>query len=215
MSSRYSSITKMSIARYSARFASLGEDVKSLGWGSVEQQTYRFSRALNIIDGREKTFLDIGCGFGDMLGYAKDIGYPIKKYTGWDINEEFINVARSRYPNETFEVVDLSAENYRHDHMAQIGSMLGVLNFNLGEVSRNIEYSKFMIKTAFGLVSETLVVDFLSSYTTPSYEPESFVFYHKPEEMLQYALELSPNVELIHSYQPIPQKEFMLVLSHV
>ena len=215
MSNKYSSITKSAIARYSARFASLGVDVKSLGWGSVEQQSYRFSCALNAINGRDKTFLDIGCGFGDMREYANRIGYPIKKYTGWDINDEFINVARSNYPSDTFNVADLSAGDCKHDHVAQMGIMLGLLNFNLGCASKNIEYSQFMIKTAFGLVSESLVVDFLSSHTAPTYEPESFVFYHEPEEMLKYALELTSNVQLIHDYQPIPQKEFMLVLSHV
>ena len=72
-----------------------------------------------------------------------------------------------------------------------------------------------MIKKAFSAVSETLVVDFLSLYRIPDYPKEDFVFYHDPSEMLAFALELTPNVRLIHDYEAIPQKEFTLVLEHV
>ena len=91
--------------------------------------------------------------------------------------------------------------------------MLGLLNFNLSGTCGNVDYSMMMIEKAFSCVKETLVVDFLSSHTDPNYEKEDFVFYHNPEEMLKFTLELTPNVSLFHDYPPIPQKEFMLILN--
>ena len=57
-----------------------------------------------------------------------------------------------------------------------------------------------------------LIVDFLSFKTTSDYKKEDFVFYHKPDEILKFALSLSENVVLKHNYAPIPQKEFMLFI---
>ena len=91
--------------------------------------------------------------------------------------------------------------------------MLGVLNFNLKDKANNLEYSKLAITNAFSHVDETLIVDFLSSKLTSEYPKEDFVFYHNPIDMLEFALTLTDNVKLIHNYMPIPQKEFMLILS--
>jgi hypothetical protein len=57
-----------------------------------------------------------------------------------------------------------------------------------------------------------LVVDFLSTYRTPDYPQEDFIFYHDPKIMLDFALNLSANVVLKHNYAAIPQKEFMLFI---
>ena len=42
-------ISDQTIDRYSKRFDQLGENVKSLGWGSLEQQNDRFDNLLKNI----------------------------------------------------------------------------------------------------------------------------------------------------------------------
>ena len=69
-----------------------------------------------------------------------------------------------------------------------------------------------MIKNALSLVKEALIVDFISTRKDSDYPEEDFIFYHNPAKVLKFALELTPNVQLIHDYSPIPQKEFMLIL---
>lgn len=91
--------------------------------------------------------------------------------------------------------------------------MLGVLNFNLKDQVDNLAYSKQAIANAFSHIDETLIVDFLSTNLTSDYPKEDFVFYHDPLEMLEFALTLTDNVKLVHDYLPIPQKEFILILS--
>jgi len=209
-------ITEETIKRYSDRFSKLGENVKSLGWGTREQQAYRFSQTV-FSDFGSKTILDIGCGFCDYYSFLKEIGNAPAKYIGWDINEDLLQVARKRFGTD--EKVEIRNESIagitgkNGQDTAHIGVMLGVLNFNLRNKGiDNYNYSKLLITNAFKLVNEVLIVDFLSSYRTPEYAPEDFVFYHDPAVMLDFALNLSSNAVLKHNYDPIPQKEFMLFI---
>jgi predicted alpha/beta hydrolase len=59
-------IYEETVERYSNRYKKLGYDVKTLGWGSVEQQEYRFSQTLDI-DFKDKSIVDIGCGFLETI----------------------------------------------------------------------------------------------------------------------------------------------------
>lgn len=209
-----SKIAKSTVTRYSDRFKNLGRNVRTLGWGSDEQQRYRFEQVLRSIPLEGKSVLDIGCGFGDLLSCCLDAGCKPVNYIGWDINPELIAEAKKLHPSSTFTVLNL-ADKTTVSPVADVGVMLGVLNFNFKDDYDNKSFTKMMIEKAFSAVSESLVVDFLSVYRTPDYPEEDFVFYHDPAEMLAYALELTPNARLLHDYAPIPQKEFMLVLDHV
>jgi len=207
-------ISKATLARYSERYHKLGKHVHTLGWGSEEQQYYRFTQVLRAAVLEGKSVLDIGCGFGDFLSSCSDAGCGLEHYTGWDINPDLVSEAKQQHPNSSFAVLNL-AEQEELTPVAEVGVMLGVLNLNFKEAYDNMVFSKMMIEKAFSAVSETLVVDFLSLYHTPDYPEEDFVFYHDPAEMLAFALELTSNARLFHDYAPIPQKEFMLVLEHV
>lgn len=208
------SIAVSTVERYSERYNKFGRHVHTLGWGSVDQQNYRFSQVFRAVGLEGKSVLDIGCGFGDFLSNCSSLRCEVSSYTGWDINPDLIAEAKKLHNNHTFSVLNL-ADVDDLAPVAEVGIMLGVLNLNFKKTYDNITYSKMMIKKAFAAVSETLVVDFLSLYRTPDYPEEDFVFYHNPADMLAYALELTPNVRLLHDYSPIPQKEFMLVLEHV
>lgn len=207
------------IKRYSDRFYKLGKDIKTLGWGSIEQQQYRFKQTLSSgVEFDKKVVLDIGCGFGDYLHFLitnLNEDRLMKSYLGFDLNPDLINEARKHMPKKlevNFDVVDILKKK-SESPIANIGVMLGVLNFNLKDKANNLEYSKLAITNAFSHVDETLIVDFLSSKLTSEYPKEDFVFYHNPIDMLEFALTLTDNVKLIHNYMPIPQKEFMLILS--
>ena len=219
MKKTFEEISIKMIERYSDRFYKLGKDVKTLGWGSTEQQEYRFSQTLlNGIEFNEKSILDIGCGFGDYLHFLmrnfnqKEI---LSSYSGYDLNPDLIQEAKKNVPRGievSFKVVDI-LKNKSTVPIANIGVMLGVLNFNLKDQVDNLAYSKQAIANAFSHIDETLIVDFLSTNLTSDYPKEDFVFYHDPLEMLEFALTLTDNVKLVHDYLPIPQKEFILILS--
>lgn len=213
---RLARISQQTVERYSGRYRTMGYDVKTLGWGTAEQQQYRFGRTLTggiRFDG--KSVLDIGCGFGDYRDFLRRQGVSISRYIGWDINQDLVEEARRRHAAEAdvrFEQYDLARSPLPREPVADIGIMLGVLNFNLKETLDNYDYSRMTIEKAFRLVRDALVVDFLSTRMTETYPKEDFVFYHRPEAMLEIALSLSPDVVLKHDYAPIPQKEGMLFI---
>lgn len=204
-------IEEQTIARYSQRFSTLGESHRTLGWGSREQQFYRFDCVLDSVNCCDRTILDIGCGFGDLLGHIQQKNISIRQYIGVDINPDFINLATQKYPNakflthSPFEVCDQTV-------LGDITVMLGLLNFKQSALDNWI-YARQMLEQAFALTRETLVVDFLSSKLTSDYPPEDFVYYYDPAKALSLALELTPYVSLKHDYLPIPQREFMLILN--
>ncbi|UOG35411.1 class I SAM-dependent methyltransferase [Leptospira noguchii] len=216
--SKWSQVTKNAVERYNNRYEKLGKDVKSLGWGDKKQQIYRFEQVLSNVDLINKNILDIGCGFSDFLSYIQEKNIMFSKYTGWDINKKFLNenkILENHFV--TFENQDISnlqesdlVELKKANH--QVLLMLGLLNFRLNEGEMNYEYSFDLIRNAFAITSEMLVVDFLSSKIIDQYPKENFVFYHSPSKVLDFALEITPNVILKHNYVPIPQKEFMLFL---
>lgn len=53
---------------------------------------------------KDKTVLDLGCGYGWYTQYLSSIG---GKVTGCDGSSKMINLARSNYPECTFEIVDM------------------------------------------------------------------------------------------------------------
>ncbi|MCW7482139.1 class I SAM-dependent methyltransferase [Leptospira kanakyensis] len=216
MDNKIVEISNQMIERYSRRYLEMGYDVKTLGWGSVEQQQFRFCQTFSGFEfKKETTLLDIGCGFGDFLSYILGKNLNLGYYTGWDINPDLINEAKKIWGNKSeicsFDVKNLS-EIEVSSPVADIVIMLGLLNLNLEGKFDNYEYSKRLIKKAFSCSKDLLVVDFLSGNRTPEYPKEDFVFYHDPVKMLEFAFSLTDNVVLKHDYAPIPQKEFMLFI---
>lgn len=209
----YTDISQQTIDRYNNRLLKFGKDIKTLGWGSKEQQDYRFLNIVTTIELSEKCILDIGCGFGDFFTFLEQNSNTVKHYTGWDLNPELLKQANHRdNPIVDYDIKDISNEIYENGKKYDVGIMLGLLNFKLKSEQINYEYSKHLIQNAFATVKEVLVVDFLSTNLTADYPKEDFVFYHDPVKMLEFALTLTPNVVLKHNYSPIPQKEFMLFI---
>ncbi len=207
---KHSEIDRQTVERYSKRYLVHGESPLTVGWGSSEQQQYRFARALECADFAARTVLDVGCGFGDFFAFLRTRRVPIGKYVGIDINPEFIAVATKKYASAEFACASLiDAEEGRF--ASDIVVMLGLLNFKQ-EVLENPRYSRDMVTKGYSLCRETLIADFLSVRITDDYPKEDFVYYYDPRKVLELGLELSPNVVLKHDYRPIPQREMMLVV---
>jgi SAM-dependent methyltransferase len=210
-SSDFKSISEATIRRYSERYQQYLHDIKTLGWGSTEMQEYRFQQAINKLDLSNKSVLDIGCGFGDLFNYLNKNDFPFDKYIGWDINPDLIENTLIKEGNVELDVFDIALKK-PEKQVADIGMMFGLLNWKLENEEKNFTYSMQLIKNAFEAVSETLVIDFLSTNYYSGYPVEDFVFYHDPAIMIKKVTEISNNFEIVHNYDPIPQKEFMLFI---
>lgn len=209
----FTDIANQTVERYTGRLNRLGEDVKALGWGSDLQQFLRFKNFCEAVDLNDISLLDIGCGFGDLLDYLRKEKIKLKSYTGWDINDKFVNIANQKYASEKarfdqFDILNSSPTKIS----ANVCVMLGLLNYNYKSKEINMSMTKKMINNAFSAIDHCLYVDFLSLHRDESYPEENAVFYHDPSEMIKIALSITSNVKLLHNYAPIPQKEFALVI---
>lgn len=200
------------VARYSERFHKFGVDPRTLGWDNNQNQNQRFLTAIKSVDVNGKSILDVGCGFSDFYSFLKE--YYGKEsafsYSGIDINPDLINECRVRFPDAQYEVRNILVQ----PHVANawdVVTMFGLLNYKIPDYD-NLSYAKDFIATAFTIAKDYLIVDMLSSKKNINYPSEDFVIYHEPAVMLDYALSLTPYVKVIHSGEPIPQKEFILIL---
>lgn len=210
------SISESLVQRYSNRYRELGDSIRTLGWGSTEQQRYRFAMSLSLLGNTAgKKIVDVGCGFGDFFRFLIESGVEFESYLGVDINEDLLGQARQKCndPRATFERINILTEPPA-EPLGDILVMFGILNFHLKEKMNNLDYTRLFVKNAFSLARDRLIFDFISTHRTPSYPAEDFIYYHDPVEILAFCFELTPRVSLKHDYLPIPQREGMIALSH-
>jgi len=76
--------------------------VRGLGWGNKKSQQRRFRELTYIFKNDWAAHvLDVGCGYGDLLGYLKKRDIKVH-YTGMDFMEEMVREARARHPSIMF-----------------------------------------------------------------------------------------------------------------
>ena len=79
-------------------------DYGKVAWGTQANQIKNYKLiAKNINSG--DSILDFGCGLGDLIGYLTNNNINISNYTGVDINNNFIKLAKNKYPNYNFSLI--------------------------------------------------------------------------------------------------------------
>lgn len=179
---------------YNLHFRKFGERPEALRW-TPQGQLRRYHTLLDIApDLTDHKILDYGCGLGDFYKFLRRRGIKVR-YTGIDINENFINAAKARYPECTFRVMDIDEdplEEY-YDYIF----ICGVFNLRVPGVDDDMKRTLF---TLFKNCNKGLALNALSSHT-PVKDPE--LHFTNPENTLQFAVEnLSPSVALIHDRIP-------------
>lgn len=189
---------------YKKRYDKFGVSPQSLGW-TKGKQDIRFDVLLSGLSCDQASFLDVGCGFGD-LNKALEKRTMRYDYLGLDIVEEFLNKGSDIYGNDNRGFVNgdfLSMTFDQHfDHI--IAS--GIFAFTLTDMD-NYDYIKKMLTKMFSLCTQSVSVDFLSNQV--NFEREGN-FYTSPAKVLEIAFELTRNVSIRHDYMPF---EFSLRLN--
>jgi 2-polyprenyl-3-methyl-5-hydroxy-6-metoxy-1,4-benzoquinol methylase len=180
---------------YNRHLKDFGDSPQAVRW-TPEGQLKRY-KTLTEIAGNftGKTVLDFGCGKGDFYGFMKRKGISFV-YSGIDINENLIGLARSKYPETEFIVLDI--EEAGLNRIFDIIFICGVFNLRVAGIEESM---KNVLKKLFSLCREAFHVNLLTYYI-PQRDVE--LFYVKPEEMLQFVItELSRSVTLMHTKEDI------------
>jgi SAM-dependent methyltransferase len=181
---------------YRQRWREFGYDTRSLGIGSRASQEARFQVLAGIGDLRGASVLDVGCGFGDLLGFLEERNVSVR-YTGIDIQPAFIEEARRRHPASEFLCAGI--EEFPPDHRFDYVLVSGT--FNVRFRNDQEEWVFRMIARMFGMAERGVGINLLSTY----YDEGHFradMFYCPPERAFALAHEVSHWVVLRHDYLP-------------
>ncbi|GIP19110.1 SAM-dependent methyltransferase [Paenibacillus montaniterrae] len=185
------------IERYEDRYSKYGYSPITLGWDKGKQ-FIRFDILLDYFDLDNRTFLDIGCGFGDLCFYLNQ-KVSAFQYLGVDIVPKLIEIANERYSNNTTMFLEgdfLNMEFMENSFDYVIGS--GIFNFKLQDVD-NYEYVYSIMKESFYVARHGVAFNFLSDQVDFHKE---ITFHSNPLKILEFAYSLSKNVVLRNDYMP-------------
>ena len=181
---------------YNFHLRKFGDRPEALRW-TPQGQLRRYHMLADIAppsDLNNSTVLDYGCGTGDFYRFLKRRGINVK-YTGVDINENFIELAKKKYPECEFRV--MCADDDDLDGFYDYIFICGVFNLRVPGVEDDL---KNALVTLFKHCNKGLALNALSSHT-PVKDPE--LHFTSPEEMVKFSLEnLSPSVALRHDRIP-------------
>ncbi len=166
-----------------------GDRPEAVRW-TAPGQVRHYQAMLDIGDIGGTKILDFGCGKGDFYQFLKEKGIAVE-YSGFDINEKLISVARLKYPDGNFRVFDIDKDVLEEEF--DYIFLCGVFNLRLqglDEVIRDA-LKKLFSRCRIGLAFNAL------SALNPNKDFE--LNYTSPEEMFAFAVkELSPFVSLRH-----------------
>ncbi|HEX2947792.1 MAG TPA: methyltransferase domain-containing protein [Clostridia bacterium] len=177
-----------------------------LGWESEKAQQLRFDAMLAKVDLNGKKLLDVGCGTGNLLEYIRSKGIKID-YTGVDILDQMIDIARSKKLGAEFVKADIFKENIFGDSSFDVIYTSGIFNLNLGN---NSEFLKNALDLFFRLSRETVVFNLLH---TASPDREDKYFYFHPEEVRELLAGYSHRIEKVEFVEAYLKNDFTVVCS--
>jgi ubiquinone/menaquinone biosynthesis C-methylase UbiE len=181
-------ISKKILGFHNKLFNEFSISEKSLGLGAG--QSIRFQVLNEIGDLRNSTILDVGCGFGDLYRFLEKKKLNVK-YHGVDINQNFIDIAKKRYPHGKFELRDIE----KNPFTKKFDYVFGAGIFSLA----SFKNAKPIIEEQFRICKKGVAIDFVSTYVTYK---DDYLFYTNPEKMFKFAKTLTKRVTLRHDYKP-------------
>ncbi len=166
-----------------------GDRPEAVGWSS-KGQILRHQAMLDVGDINNSKILDFGCGKGDFYRFLVERGIHIK-YTGFDINEKLVSLAKEKYPGVDFRVFDI--DNDILDEDFDFIFLCGVFNLKVEGIDETIK--KTLVRL-FQHCGTALAFNALSSHDP---EKDFELHYVSPEEIFTFTMKnLSPNVSLRH-----------------
>jgi SAM-dependent methyltransferase len=182
------------ISFYNKNLLMHGDRPEAVRWTS-EGQRLHYECLLEIDSSiAGSRVLDYGCGKGDLYQFLNDKSISVH-YTGFDINDKLISLARAKFPGCRFEVFDIEKDLLDEDF--DYIFLCGVFNLKVEGLHETI---KSTLKKLFDHCRIALAYNGLSAHNPRKDFELNYVF---PEEITEFAVkDLSPFVKLIHDRIP-------------
>ncbi len=163
-------------SHYEPRISSFRANHEILDWASPRTQRLRFEALLANVPLGGLSLLDVGCGLGDLYALTRERQIPVD-YTGVDILDKMIVLARKNHPEAHFVVADVFAANPFGAGAFDVVYCSGLFNLNLGN---NLEFLATALHRFLELSRQTVAFNMLHHRAVcgdPRY------FYHDPRHV--------------------------------
>jgi len=162
-------------------------DPKKVGWNNKYAQDSRFAALLAIGVKPGDKILDYGCGLGHLINFLQIKNIDVD-YTGIDINEKYIQIAKDIFTDSNLKVGDIEGENCVYDWALASG----VFTYGLTKEEIFGKISEILTKVSKGFAFNFLL------------KSEAFIEMgfncYDPHEMLSELKSQHQNVYLIQGY---------------
>ena len=206
-------ITSALREHYAATFQEHGPTIRGVDWGTDEARLdLRYEKMAAVIEAgpaEPPSLLDVGCGFGGLLGYLEQHGIPVV-YTGIDVVPRMVEHARQTFPEASWEVGDIFAfiPEKPFDYVVCNGILTQKLTATIPEMDA---FAERLIMKLFDLCRVGAAFNVMS--TEVNYMVDN-LYYRSPVELLAWCLaEVTPRVRLDHLYPPL--HEYTMYLGRI
>lgn len=193
-----------SIAVYRESFERHGRNPEALGWKSWEEQRLRFSALTSEIPSDTPLSIgDFGCGFGGLLPFLLELGYPIRRYVGVDACPEILKVAAESLSDLCAERgIELSLyDTLPPDVVTDWWVVSGT--FNVRGTTTDQEWEAFVLaqlSAMFGSASGGVSANFLSDHV--DFQQDG-LYYLAPDRLARFVRQHLTRYFIIrHDYMP-------------
>ncbi len=178
---------------YNKKFELFGNSIKTIGWSNRKDQYLRFEKLVYNYNFKNKTILDVGCGFGDFYKYLILKKRTNFQYIGLDISEKILIEAKNKIKKSNVTFINSDLLNFKHNKIDYSVSS-GALTY---EFKNSNEYAKKIIKKMYEISNISCSINFMSTYCDYKLKKNQ---HYSPEKIFKFAKSLSPKVNLIHDY---------------
>jgi len=196
--SRYENLITSSNEIFNKAAEMHGNSSQAVLWGDQKTQYMRFHELIKYIDlnNNKQSLLDVGCGNGELYKFLNFNGYR-GNYTGYDINQKLLALAKSRFPNIDVHCNDILHSDFVASPSFDYVLMSGVFNANIGQT---MTWVHEFIQAMFSLCSQGIIFNAISTHVTFK---DKELFYIAPEDLLTFCIRhLSPRVTIAHHNLP-------------
>lgn len=170
-----------------------GHDPRACDYGRMESQVAKFKVLAEVGNLSGKHILDVGCGFADYADYL-NTHYRPASYTGIDLSDKMIEMARNLHPDTDLYVSNLLTMGGEKKY--DVVNANGIF-YLLGDGAESL-MKKLIIKM---FEISNLAVSF-NSLSNWAFHLEPGEFYADPARTLDFCRSLSPSVTIRHDYLP-------------
>lgn len=184
---------------YATKLAQHGATARGVDWNCEESQAQRFEQLSKIIVNADYfSVCDVGCGYGALYDFLAS-KFETFSYTGIDVSESMIRIAKQRHQDKRNVHFVLSSEP---DQVADYSIASGIFNVSLGR-----EYAEWQayLESNLDLLNRFshhgFAFNCLTSYSDAD-KMRDHLFYADPCVLFDLCKRrYSRNVALLHDYE--------------